>query len=211
MTTLSVGAARRVFEIGLTVIPVFALAFLVSERDKLQVRLAESPPPDESPEESSRRGRGGTYHYSDSNLVAFVPAADPSDAVQLATGLPFLLASLVGFLVALLGLIVRPAPWLLAIVASCLLVIVFLFFIHVALGIAQESFKKAATGTAPVERVRAVFLGRRRGYLGSTREDATAYERIGLIALGTGMFLGALGILAFVGLNVLMLGFVRIG
>jgi hypothetical protein len=211
MTTLSVDAARKVCEIGLTVIPVFALAFLVSERDKLQVPLGEPPPADESPEESSRRGRGGTYRYHNSSLVGFVPAPDPSDAVQLATGLPFLLASLIGFVVALLGLIVRPAPWLLAIVASCLLVVVFLFFVHVALGIAQDSFQKAATGTTPIERVRAVFLGRKRGYLGSIRQDATAYERIGLAALGTGFLLCALGVLAFVGLNVLILGFVRLG
>ena len=97
MATLSVDAARKVCEIGLTVIPVFALAVLVSERDKLQVPLGEPPPADESPEESSRRGRGGTYRYQNSSLVGFVPAPDPSDAVQLATGLPH------GW--------PRPAPW----------------------------------------------------------------------------------------------------
>jgi hypothetical protein len=211
MTTLSVEAARKVCEIGLTVIPVFALAFLVSERDKLQIPLGEGPPPGESPEESAKRGRGGTYHTDTAGVVRFFPAPDPSDAVQLATGLPFLAASLIGFVVALLGLIVEPAPWLLALVVSCLLVIVFLFFVHVALGIAQESFKKAATGTTPLERVRAVFLGRQRGYLASTIPEVTSYERIGLIALSTAFFLGALGVLTFLGLNVLILGFVRLG
>jgi hypothetical protein len=47
---------RKACEIGLTVIPVFALAFLVSERDKLQIPLGEGPPPGESPEESAKRG-----------------------------------------------------------------------------------------------------------------------------------------------------------
>ncbi|MEV7627774.1 hypothetical protein [Actinoplanes sp. NPDC089786] len=211
MTTLSVDAARKVCEIGLTVIPVFALAFLVSERDKLRIPLIEPPPAGESPEESNRRGRPGTYRQRNSDPVEFIPATDLSTAVQLATGLPFLLASLIGFIVALLGLIVRPAPWLLAIVTSCLLIVVFLFFVHVALNIAQSSFQQAATGTTPAERVRAVFLGRERGYLGSTPNDANAYERIGLAALRIGFLLSALGVLTFVGINVLILGFVRLG
>jgi hypothetical protein len=64
---------------------------------------------------------------------------------------------------------------------------VFLFFVHVALAIAQEAYEKSATGTTPLERVRAALLGRERGYLASTIPEVTAYERIGLVALAHGV------------------------
>jgi hypothetical protein len=209
MTTLSVEAARKVCEIGLTVIPVFALAFLVSERDKLRVRFGNLAPPGESPEESMERGRYGSYTISEGS-VTFTPGVDPSDAFHLAVILPFLLASVTGFFVALIGLLTEPGPFVLSVVSSCLLLIVFIFFSQVATSVVQSSFTWSGSEKTRRNSVWGVLRGTERILLKSTQQDITGFERLGYIAIGAVIFLVVAGLIALIAVNVLIIGFVDV-
>jgi hypothetical protein len=145
---------------------------------------------------------------------------DPSDVEQAVSMMVFLLFSLVGFLAAVLGLLIFPRTWLLAIVYTCVLVCVFLFFAHVTTGIVTSAFRWDVheteafriDGTGPVEfSIFGILAGRERVYLRTFTDrhgqpyDITSYERTGFIALGLMILLGLAGLVAIVALDIAVL------
>jgi hypothetical protein len=92
-----------------------------------------------------------------------------------------------------------------------LLLVVFLFFAQVAIGFVQTSSEWDVTRTPGINTVPALPLDPMEVYSRSKRQDITVYGRIRLIAIWLLFILGVLGILTVIGINVLILGYVRVG
>lgn len=204
--------ARTVCEIAVSAIPVFALAFLVSDRGKLRVSREQAPPPlpGEIVEYDPKKWSGGTWTTDPSGKTTFMPNVDTSDAEQAVVSLVFLVASLVGFVFGVVAVAVQPYPWILAIVCSSLLISVFLIFGSIAIQLVISSFKWDESETTGSTSIFKLLTGRERVSLKATGQDITVYEQVGLVSLGVFFALAVIGIVGLIALNVILIFFVNV-